>query len=523
MCLSPYQSGTATRGTGDSMVRTMNREATPRRKEEGGRRNLSRHSAFRIPRSALTLTEVLIAMGILTLGLLGVAALFPVASFYMQKAEIADNGSAIARTAMADVVARGMLDPDNWLVYNADGVAPISRGGATARIDTATASSFLRPIGLTVRAHLALLNNTTLPVADKQWCLNTELGSAYVLDPMGVAGATLFAANAANGLVYCFPAGSAMVPVQYYYDDARTAWRPWAGANSYAPTWPIRRVTFGQSNRAYTSQNPGVTQLRSAYAGELFSSQDDLALDLPDRDDLPARQNWDLVDNDNDTSTPPIPLARQWRGDYSWIVTVSPPSSAARDALADGGRGHEYNVSVVVFYKRPIGRGDPVSALQIRDAATLLQQQERTVRAAVVSTGLNGGELLLERQNDTLTGSPFDGLKVGEWLMLCGPHPASTDADPRFTLQWYRVVAIDGKDQPLDATGNQPNPSSSWDGVERRLVSLRGPEWPWQPAAGGLADNTALSNWLCVGIFPGAVAVHTRTMQLESSSPWSVD
>ena len=39
------------------------------------------------PRPGITLTEVLIAMGILTLGLLGVAALFPVGGLYMQKAD----------------------------------------------------------------------------------------------------------------------------------------------------------------------------------------------------------------------------------------------------------------------------------------------------------------------------------------------------------------------------------------------------------------------------------------------------
>src|SRR6478736_1226421 len=67
-------------------------------------------------RSALSLTEVLIAMGILTIGLLSVAAIFPVGSFYMQKAEIADRGSAIAQSVMNDLMARGMLNPRAWYV-----------------------------------------------------------------------------------------------------------------------------------------------------------------------------------------------------------------------------------------------------------------------------------------------------------------------------------------------------------------------------------------------------------------------
>src|SRR5256885_14359511 len=67
-----------------------------------------------IRRRGLSLTEVLIAMGILTLGLLGVASVFPVGSFYMQKAEVSDRGSAIAQSVMNDLMARGMLNPRSW-------------------------------------------------------------------------------------------------------------------------------------------------------------------------------------------------------------------------------------------------------------------------------------------------------------------------------------------------------------------------------------------------------------------------
>ncbi len=62
-------------------------------------------------RRGLSLTEVLISMGILTLGLLGVASVFPVGSYYMQKAETSDKGSAIAQSVFSDLMARGMLNP----------------------------------------------------------------------------------------------------------------------------------------------------------------------------------------------------------------------------------------------------------------------------------------------------------------------------------------------------------------------------------------------------------------------------
>ena len=71
------------------------------------------NSAIRSPQSAIlggrrgrlgiTLTEVLISLGLMTLGLLGVLALFPVGSFYMLQAEVADRGSAIGRAVMSDI------------------------------------------------------------------------------------------------------------------------------------------------------------------------------------------------------------------------------------------------------------------------------------------------------------------------------------------------------------------------------------------------------------------------------------
>ena len=58
------------------------------------------------------------------------------------------------------------------------------------------------------------------------------------------------------------------------------------------------------------------------------------------------------------------------------------------------------------------------------------------------------------------------------------------------------------------------------DGVEVKVndvnvVTVRGPQWPWKPATN--LTYSELSNDLCVGICRGAVAVHTKTIRLESS------
>jgi hypothetical protein len=92
--------------------------------------------------------------------------------------------------------------------------------------------------------------------------------------------------------------------------------------------------------------------------------------------------------------------------------------------------------------------------------------------------------------------------------MFCGPHPANSAVEPRFELNWYQVMSID----------KEPS-SVLTDPTTQRLVTLRGPQWPWQPSS----NSTDLSNNLCVAIVRGAVAAHRRTIRLESprGSAWT--
>jgi len=83
--------------------------------------------------------------------------------------------------------------------------------------------------------------------------------------------------------------------------------------------------------------------------------------------------------------------------------------------------------------------------------------------------------------------------------------------------RWYRVLAIEGKDTKLDAEGK---PTSDANQPDRRLVALRGPQWPWQPAPYLSGYDNHLSNSLYVCIPTGAVAVHAKTIRLEGKSAW---
>ena len=459
-------------------------------------------------RAGLTLAEVLISMGILVVGLLGVASLFPVGGHYMQQGDIADRAGAIAQAALDDAIVRGHLNPGNWFCLDID----LVKNGANGILPSSVVEALRDGIVRSKSNQDGGLGNRYL---------NGFYGATYVIDPLGMAAVLeeglpayqtlsppnrIWQGTTESSRVRRFPATDSDIPL---------SWSPWSLQQPGFATWPIRRVSTTIdpnrfNNTSYKFQSPA--------AKKLFTTSDDLALIMPGNGDDPTRGRWATWSN----GSAPLAAARQSRGDYSWIVSVSPGSSEARDALATQPDAYQYDVSVVVFYKRVLGHGY-AGALEA----------ERLVQAKVVSTGTAGGELLLERfypssppvglpsgAADEPNLSPFEDLRAGEYIMLTGPHPHSTDNRPMLFSQWYRVVTIEDSGRSiLDGTTTEQQLNRE----SRVLVSLRGPDWPWQPATSqsgaDLSDNV-LSNDLRVTIIPGAVAVHTKTMRLESGSAW---
>jgi hypothetical protein len=391
---------------------------------------------------------------------------------------------------MNDVVARGMTDPNDWqrLVSDPTPIPPIP---GIPGADITPRNFFGRSVG---RAIGTDPDQTPLHLAKLY-------GSAFVIDPMAISVIALPSGSpfvgGINKRAAPFPADASNYYIgrstTYYAVQHWQTWRDDTSATIRPELWPIRRVTFHQPLSAAASKrwDPPV-------AASLFSTTDDLAYDLPSQSDRPAVQLWETAAAG--------PLERQSVGEYSWIVTVAPTSSEAQVALGRNPHSHAYDVSVVVFYKRPIA-----PTLSDPDAASRdLYSMEATVGGSVLSKGPSGGELLLRLLGSYSSDSPLGKLRAGQWLMICGPHPASSDASPRFVMNWYQVLAVDA-----EGTG-----VTSFDPTMNRVVALRGPEWPWDPRQNHQDPNSEvakLSDDLCVGIFPSAVAVHTKTLRLPSN------
>ena len=85
--------------------------------------NLSTHHN----RHGISLLEVLISMGILTVGLVSVLSMIPAGRSQTIKANAYDRGTTLAANAAADLINRGLIRPAGWLSgptedKNADGI-----------------------------------------------------------------------------------------------------------------------------------------------------------------------------------------------------------------------------------------------------------------------------------------------------------------------------------------------------------------------------------------------------------------
>lgn len=426
----------------DSQGQTENQSITMRLLTNYYRHSMSPRSL----RGGVTLTEVLISMGILAIGLLGAAAMFPVGGYYMQKGEIADRGAAIAQAAFADLVARGDLSPENWRAWDSSDSKYVSMGDATRSWMSANFGA------------------TDYPTK-----LNDAAGFVYIIDPLGTAGGVSGGTN--PGQLGFAPA---RIPNNSMTDavaaDMSGRWEDFEGK------WPVRRLCT-------SSTVIGNVPVESLAKG-LYTSDDDLTFSLADDDSAPTQQRVLGIDSNSD-GVPETAFARQSQGDYSWLAMVAPTTSAAREALMLDPAAYYFDVSVVVFFKRPI---------------RTITSTESLVKGAIISTGTGGGEILLD--SDGLADA-YEDLRQGQWIMVSGPHPSSTSQEPLFFTQWYRVLVIDDEPDNLQIPGT----SIAFNNADtQRRVGLRGPDWPWTKAGTPVR----------VGLFPGAVAVHTKTMRLES-------
>ena len=418
-------------------------------------------------RAGVTLLEVLFAIMIASVGLLGAIAVFPVALATARKGVQADATAVGANAAVAKFDAELMRRPDRWLYWNSNGMPPQT---AFLPLDfNETGSSFF--------------------------------GYALCIDPMGFAhNREEDAANGTNngGLWSWFPA----VPYNAM------------GPNAVPATQSrMYRLTLHNNNPSFLTD--ASYQMSYLHADKVFRIEDELMFERPADNTLPAAQ---LFTKMIDGSGNPTPGRRQEEGRLTWFATLVPKLDRHNTQL-----GEEYVLSIVVCLNRSgeathvPGSGDPAEKHPWPEwTARILGPNGINANGDFHSSGVGGGEVTLSTFDRNITAeqnldahfySP-EALEVrhGSWVML-GRLLSGNGSSARQHFQWYRISDAEEEVRHED-TDNNNNPDRY-----QRDVTLIGPDWP-----ADVANPVGVSEPCDVIIMPHVVYVYERTIKIDTGA-----
>jgi len=465
-------------------------------------------------RRGVTLLEVLVAMGVMVVGLLGMLALIPLGRMELVEAERLDNASTIGRWAFRDITVRGYLQPENWIDPQSGlpifgiGPTPDVPGSLTPELD----SNKRRYFDMTGVAH-------TPPVAP------------IVIDPLMLTPRKFANAGDDTGqrsICRLFP---------YSLNLPGKA----EGMPELAGLAPkIGRVTLRSVPADVVVANPAAMMMRAEIASRFFRSTDDLNFDVPtDTSRRPIQvytktpsSNAAFFTNDgyvNSTTAIPNIAQRQFKGAYSWFLVAEPSlaecySPSPFDAPAMGGPTasavgvRQYRTWVVVCHQRklnavanetlarPDGIGERMVFVDFIDRNT-----------ARLRTGGAGNEA------DAM--SSLD-VKANQWLAVVGRYQEPLVGGNRYVMEWYRITSV--ADRPTHIA------ESKW----YREVTLVGREFSglgfsfidedattYTDLNKGLSDNSnntvqPMTGW---GILVSGVrGVYEKSIQVDRPSLYSI-
>lgn len=523
----------------------------------GRRVEPSRHAcgnARAAARRGVTLLEVLAAMFVLTIGLLGMAALLPVGRFEVAEAQKLDRGAALGRAAFRDLQVRGFLRPEMWL-----NPVPGTSGTNLERF-------VVQPLGPG-----GLAQGTNQPWNNLYTPANTVRPPAapIVLDPMGV-----FPANLPGQQVRGIGVADGQEPSAAHLNAIRT--------------FPYGLLTFGAAAgtpearapkiaRVTLREAPGLPSLmRRDLAERYFVSHDDAVFFIPERSgEKPIRVYQEITigqaANNPTFRFPSFNVNRgvtrtqdlvvgvpAIQGDYSWFVTFSPnltemisldelqenggpgglapavPSSEQRAAFmtpdpaafrAQSGRGRtlrQFDASVVVVYKRPF---EDLSAI----SATDTRRSERM--AWFDFTGGNGGRLRLSQIKGLGDAEANLAVRPNEWICLIGSynHPSIRDSGgllPVWVLMWHRVISVADKVEELGNAGSGEyarNVTLVGPLIDQRRIAAVSPSGAAATADMIDADGDPRTGFSAFAVvIPGIVGVYQKTVSLDGASSYAL-
>jgi len=438
-------------------------------------------------RRGVSLIEVMFAIGVIAVGLLGVLAVIPFGLYQVGRGNVADRSSRAALNAVEEFEIQGMRRPDNWIYADGTPVQSATRFATSPHV----------PIGFS-------------------FCIDPR----FVAAPQNRSGGAPMVPSSPLPPPYPSP------PYPRLYLDARLfpyySWEPNPPAPEPAPPaappyWfnnlynttqvapftqnprqpRMLRITLKQAAGVPLNIGPAAPFDTSAGMGalqadRLFTADDDLVFEVPEDKALNPLQ--DSAGG----------IRRQSEGAISWMATLVPRADAG--GFASG----EYTLSIVMFNRRtrPYMFQDD-NGNNMYDSGEDITENERVVDVATFEgAGFAGGDVLLR----AATAEQLE-LAEGEWIMLGGSVGVTGFEAPEF--RWYRVVATENAPE-YDATLTPPQ--------YERVATLQGSDWQrteWHlPATNPLVPsptNVPVFRPTQATLVKGVVAVYEKCVQLETT------
>lgn len=436
-------------------------------------RNSFRSSA-RIPRprrSGISLIEVLIAVFVLTFGLMGIAMVIPAGRYLMVEAAKSDRGSACGRAALNDMKIRGWLDPLRWKQI---------RGARAHEYGTQPSDGIPLPVG----RYGGII-----------------YGETFLVDPV------FFQIARAAGTE----------TVQFFPYTTPTSQQP------QTRPWPHRALA-----RRVTPNIP------RPVAERITTWADELVFSLEGEEQRPRQLfQWDdgsgwafpVLPGDNAAvGATNYRIRAENEGSFTWaamVAPVVPPALAGswEDTDTPGvtypmisvNSITRYEVSIVVFYRRDFycpTSGELTSNL---DPETV---RERSVYAEVSGGGIGGGDVRLFINGVDNLPDSYLNVRKNQWIMLKALdragrvgnwHPA--------VFKWYRVVGVS---EVEPATIKDPMDLSKELQGRGRYVTLAGPDWQIDTTIGPSAAFDPQTDIAEAAIIDDVVGVYTTIVDMSS-------
>ncbi|MEZ6138208.1 MAG: hypothetical protein R3C53_25265 [Pirellulaceae bacterium] len=392
-------------------------------------------------RRGVTLVEVLFAIGIVIIGLFGIASLLPLAARNAEVANESNEGQAYAQRYYAEFVTRGLNDSSKWAWFN-DGTKAITAAGTLGSLATSPPI-----IGSST-------SNAVVSTGNSGGTISTHNRHAICIDP-GFYSDPLTLLEIST---HTFGPGQAYRPglFPYYHDDYNPVSNPAMPSPLLAPPTLRNRPRLLRVGLAHPSIANRFAPAKAIQT--LFNSIDDLSLTKPADKALPPTRMYEGTPSPFSTATPTPRGLSQSR--YSWLATLCPREFDATET-ASARQEQYYTLSIAVMHNRDRAWFAPLS-VDHRD----IPQGERVLGVTPLSGNFIGGD----GGRVVLTGSDgmSDVVRSGDWLMFARYQDDS--ANRGVICRWYRVIGVDGDAQHTLATANTP---AFW----TRNVVLEGPDW----------------------------------------------